>query len=414
MKSLKLNLILHFQDFTQKVLLVNSIQLIRLAICFAFAFVSSTCFGQWWAEPLSTLPQKSDYLPGSFRFEAYQNLILGKRIALVVNHTSQFRGTSLVDTLQKRGNKIRKIFAPEHGFRGTAEAGQVINSGLDEKSGLQVISLYGKNKKPGKEMLQDVDVVIFDIQDVGARFYTYISTLKLVMEACAENRKLLIVCDRANPLGFCVAGPVLEHGFESFVGVFPIPVVHGMTVAELAKMAKRKSWFKRSKRLNMKTILCLGYKHSDTIFPEVSPSPNLNTPLSILAYPSLCLFEGTNLSVGRGTEFPFQVFGKNDSLFGPFLFQPKHIIKSADPPLFSDQKCSGYKLSPDSIHNCFDTRFLQFAYLRSGKDSLFFNSFFNKLAGNQWLKTELQNGKVRSFDNSEFLLERKKYLLYPH
>ncbi len=392
---------------------VKSINFKRSIPILLFFLIHQLGFCQWWTQPLASLPQKEGYLPGSFRFELYEKWLKGKRLALVVNHTSQRNGVALVDTLQKRGVLIKKIFAPEHGFRGTAEAGQHVNSGLDEKSGLHVISLYGKNKKPSPEMLQDVDVVLFDIQDVGARFYTYISTLKFVMEACAENRIRLIVCDRANPLGFCVSGPTLMRGFESFIGEFPIPVVHGLTMGELANMAKKNAWFKSSKYLRMNIVPCLGYTHNDTIFPELPPSPNLTTPLSILAYPSLCLFEGTNLSIGRGTDFPFQVFGKNDSLFGPFSFTPRHIIKSGPAPALNGKKCFGFRLTLDSIKECFDIRFIKYAYQKSENDSLFFNSLFNKLAGDPWLKSDIKSGQPIKFNNDKYLSKRKKYLLYP-
>ena len=387
-----------------------------ISVCLLFLSINLSiqkANGQWATNPLSTLPQKAGYKPGSFRFDEYEKDLKGKRLALVVNHTSQFKGISLVDTLLKRGHTISKIFAPEHGFRGTADAGQLISSEVDKKTGILVVSLYGKNKKPGKEMLEDVDVVLFDIQDVGARFYTYISTLKLVMEACNENKKMLLVLDRANPLGFCVEGPTLEKGLESFVGAFPIPVVHGLTIGELAMMAKKSGWINHGKRLKIKVIPCEGYAHKDTIFPELAPSPNLTTALSILAYPSLCLFEGTTLSVGRGTDFPFQVFGKPDSLFGPFIFTPKHRITNSPPPLFVNKKCFGYLLGLDSIKSCFDTRFLRFAYNKSGRDSLFFNTFFDKLVGNKWLKKSIQTDNEIIFDNKSYIARRKKFLLYP-
>lgn len=369
--------------------------------------------GQWWLQPLTSLPLKSDYVPASFRFEEYEKLILGKRVGLVINHTSQYKGTALVDTLQKRGINIVKIFAPEHGFRGTAEAGQIIHGEIDIKTGIKIVSLYGKHKKPDKSELRNLDVLLFDIQDVGVRFYTYISTLKLVMEACAENGKQLLVCDRANPLGFCVDGPILEPGFESFVGAFQIPVVHGLTVGELAQMAKQKRWFKKSRKLKLQTIKCLGYTHNDTIFPELPPSPNLPNPLSILAYPSLCLFEGTNISVGRGTDFPFQVFASVDSLFGPFQFTPRHKIKEGPKPIHCNRTCFGYALTLDSIKKCFDIRFLRQAYNKSGKDKLFFNTFFDTLAGSKKLKSIIKSGEAFNPDLSNYLAERKKFLLYP-
>jgi uncharacterized protein YbbC (DUF1343 family) len=366
-----------------------------------------------WDEKLELIPQKPGYKPGSFLFENYVDVLAGKKVGLVINHTASFRGIDLVDTLLRLGIKIEKIFAPEHGFRGKAEAGQWVANGLDEKTGISIISLYGKNKKPGREAMEGIDVLLFDIQDVGARFYTYVSTLKLVMEACAENGVKLYVMDRANPLGFCCEGPMLEKRFASFVGAFPIPVVHGLTVGEIAKMAKSKRWFSGASRLKMKVIPCQGYQHKDTIFPEKAPSPNLQTPLSILAYPSLCLFEGTKVSVGRGTDFPFEVFGLPDSAFGPSVFFPKHQILSASPPLFCGKKCFGYRLTIDSIRSCFDVRFLSLAFQRSGRDSSFFNPFFSKLAGNSWLKEKIERNEPVHFNLKSFLKERKKFLLYP-
>ena len=375
--------------------------------------LSGQAFGQWWKQNLEDLPRKKGYIPGSFCFSDYLAGLKGKKVGLVVNHTASFRGTALTDTLISMNIKVTRIFAPEHGFRGKAEAGQYLSNGRDDKTGIEVVSLYGKNKKPSPDNLADLDVVLFDIQDVGARFYTYISTLKLVMEACAENGKELLVADRANPLGFCVAGPVLEMPHSSFVGVFPIPAVHGLTIGELAGMAKSKGWFNQADKLKMRVLKCKGYRHSDTIFPEKCPSPNLRTPLSILAYPSLCLFEGTGISVGRGTDFPFETFGYPDSAFGPFSYIPVQKTEGSSPPLFSGQTCYGFRLNFDSVQSCFDTRFIRLAYLRFPRKDLFFNSFFTKLAGNTRLQEEIQTGRFSKPDLSAYLRERKKFLLYP-
>jgi hypothetical protein len=365
-----------------------------------------------WTLPLDSLPQKSGYVPGSFRFDQYLSLLKTKRVALVVNHTARFQGRHLVDTLLASGVQIVRIFAPEHGFRGTVAAGETVKSGIDPGTGIPLVSLYGKNKKPGSEMLAGVDVVLFDIQDVGARFYTYISTMKLVMEACAENRKTFLLCDRANPLGFCTGGPILEKDLESFVGVFPIPVVHGLTVGELARMAVKRRWIKSGSRLKMKVIPCLGYNHSDTIFPETAPSPNLKTPLAILAYPSLCLFEGTNWSVGRGTAFPFQVFGFPDSSSGTFRFIPSRPDSSQPKPLYDGKVCFGTQLEIDSISSCFSLKFLISAWKRSGQNPTFFNSFFPKLAGVRNLEDRIRKGEDFPFDQNAWLKLRKDFLLY--
>ncbi len=368
---------------------------------------------QWWQKNLETLPQKKGYIPGSFCFHDYKSALMGKKVGLVVNHTSGFKGIDLIDTLIRQGVQVEKIFAPEHGFRGKAEAGQYLSNGRDEKTGIEVISLYGKNKKPSPENLSNLDVLIFDIQDVGARFYTYISTLKLVMEACAENNKVLIVCDRANPLGFCVSGPILESSYTSFVGAFPVPVVHGLTVGELARMAVAKNWFSQARKLKLQIVKCRGYRHADTLFPEKAPSPNLRTPLSILAYPSLCLFEGTSVSVGRGTAFPFEVFGCPDSAFGPFSFVPEQKTDGSPPPLFAGQTCYGFRLNMDSVRSCFDTRFVRIAYQRSAHKELFFNAFFSKLAGNETLMKDVKSGRPYKESLGPYMKERKKYLLYP-
>ena len=361
----------------------------------------------FWTTALDSLPPKVGYLPGSFRFQQYDSLIRGKRLALVVNHTAEYRGKHLVDTLLARGINIRKIFAPEHGFRGTAAAGEYIQNGTDLRTGLPLVSLYGKNKKPSPEVLADIDLVLFDIQDVGARFYTFISTMKLVMEACAENGKEFLVCDRANPLGFCSGGPVLKPKYASFVGAFPLPVVHGLTVAELAIMAKKKNWFHGAEKLHLYNVKCEGYRHSDSTFPALPPSPNLRTPLAILAYPSLCLFEGTNWSVGRGTDNPFEVFGFPDSTSGEFTFTP------SGKQVHSGKVCYGRKLSRESIDQCFSLRFLVEARKRRPGDAGFFNSFFEKLAGSRKLRQLVERGKEYQSDMDAWEKEKAPFLLYP-
>lgn len=371
---------------------------------------------QWWAQPLEKLPQKAGYVPGSFRFAKYVPGLTAKRVALVVNHTAQWNGKSLVDTLLSQGVEIKKVLAPEHGFRGTAEAGETVNSEKDAKTGLPLLSIYGKTKKPTPEMLADVDVVLFDIQDIGARFYTYISTMKLVMEACAEQGKQCIILDRANPLGQGCAGPMLENK-TSFLAAFPIPVVHGMTVAELAKLAKAKSWFNKAESLDLKVVLCEGYHHNDTIFPEVAPSPNIRTPLAILGYPSVCMLEGTKASVGRGTHFPFEVFGLPDPAGGTFTFTPLRKNPTYPKPLYDSVLCYGSRLTPDSLDGLFSLKFVLSLWERTGKKSDFFSPFFDTLAGNTWLRSQIQTGEVRKKKNKRSLREferlRKRFLLYP-
>jgi hypothetical protein len=383
----------------------------RFLIFFCFLLLTAEIHAQkaasFWRTRLDSLPQPENYIPGSFIFSGYDSLIRNKKIALVVNHTAEFRGKHLVDSLLARGVNIKKIFAPEHGFRGTAEAGEAIKNGTDIKTGLPLISLYGKTKKPSPEMLAEVDAVLFDIQDVGARFYTYISTMKLVMEACAEQNKEFIICDRANPLGFCTGGPVLKSKYSSFVGAFPIPVVHGLTVAELAKMAKSRHWFHNSARLKLHIVRCKGYKHADTIFPSRAPSPNLRTPLSILAYPSLCLFEGTNWSVGRGTEEPFEIYGFPDSLAGSYSFTPsKGQVHGGKP-------CFGTRIEPDSLKSCFSLKFITDARKRRAREKNFYNSFFVRLAGSNKIKALIEKGEEFQVDLKSWNRLRSEFLLYP-
>ncbi len=247
---------------------------------------------------------------GANQTEKYLSLLEGKKIAVVANQTSTIGTVHLVDSLLKLGITIEKVFAPEHGFRGTADAGEKVADGKDKKTGIPILSLYGrKNRKPSPEKLVGIDLVIFDIQDVGARFYTYISTMHYVMEACAENDIPLLILDRPNPNGFYVDGPILNSAQKSFVGMHPVPIVHGMTIGEYAKMINGENWLKNSVQCDLTIIECKNYSHKDKYQLPIAPSPNLPNMESIYLYPSLCLFEGTNVSVGRGTETPFQLFG---------------------------------------------------------------------------------------------------------
>ena len=266
-------------------------------------------------------------------------------------------------------------------------------------------------------MLADVDVVLFDIQDIGARFYTYISTMKLVMEACAEQKKLCIIHDRGSPLGQGCAGPVLEKKQMSFVGALPIPIVHGLTVGELAKMAKAKRWFNKAKQLKLQVVPCIGYRHVDTIYPEVSPSPNITTALSILGYPSVCMLEGTKASVGRGTEFPFQIYGVPDSTGGSFTFMPRRKTPNQPKPLYDSVLCNGTRLTLDSLDGLFSLKFVRNLWYKTGRKSDFFIPFFDKLAGNSWLRPMLLNDAVVEplwkKKLKEFEKQRKRFLIYP-
>jgi uncharacterized protein YbbC (DUF1343 family) len=362
-------------------------------------------------------------ITGAERMEAYLPLLKDKKVALLVNQTSTVNGVLLPDTLLRRGLHIVKIFSPEHGFRGQADAGAEVGSGIDSATGLPVISLYGKNKKPTAAQLEDVDVVVYDIQDVGARFYTYISTLQYLMEACGENRKPLIILDRPNPLGFMVDGPVLDTAFRSFVGMQPIPAVYGMTPGEYAKMLAGEHWLSGAAP-SLTVIPCDHYSHQTLYELPVAPSPNLKNNAAIYLYPSLCLFEGTVISVGRGTDFPFQQYGHPDLLNQPDSFRPERRPGATKPPLL-DQWCHGRNLprNADSALNILQGQMsLQWildAYQNFPQKDQFFIPFFDKLAGNDLLRQQITAGLSGETIRASwqpalkaFKKIRAKYLLY--
>lgn len=362
-----------------------------------------------------------DVETGAEQIEKWLPLLSNKKVALVANHTSLINQTHLADTLLKRKVELKKVFAPEHGFRGMADAGEKVNSGTDSKTGLPLISLYGKNKKPTKEQMADIDIVVFDIQDVGARFYTYISTLTYVMEACAESNKHLIVLDRPNPNGFYIDGPVLEPQHASFVGLHPIPVVHGCTVGEYAKMVNGEKWIPQACSLTV--IKVLGYSHRDFYEVPVAPSPNLKTMNSIYLYPSLCFFEGTIVSVGRGTSTPFEIIGFPGSAVGDTTFTPVPMPGSKSPPHLN-QTCRGYTLKYFGTNVLKNQRqiylfWLVNLYQKGGKKDGFFNDFFLKLAGTDTFRKQIEAGeseeKIRSSWQEglkKYQSIRMKYLLY--
>ena len=274
---------------------------------------------------------------------SYLPLIQAKKVAIVANATSVVKGTHLVDTLLTLGVEVKRVFAPEHGFRGKADAGEHVNDEVDAATGLPIISLYGKNKKPSKEQLTEIQAVVFDIQDVGVRFYTYLSTLHYVMEACAENDIPLIVLDRPNPNGFYIDGPMMESGFESFVGLHPVPLVYGMTIGEYAQMINGEGWLANGASCDLTVVKCQAYDHEILYELPIPPSPNLPNMSSVYLYPSLALFEGTVVSVGRGTDFPFQVVGHPDFEPGPFRFTPAPN-EGAKYPKLEGVKCKGLDL----------------------------------------------------------------------
>ncbi|WGD35126.1 DUF1343 domain-containing protein [Olleya sp. YS] len=368
---------------------------------------------------------------GANQTEGYLPLLKGKRVGIVANQTSViFKVNSekltvnsyshLVDSLVSLKVDVKTVFAPEHGFRGTADAGEIVKDGLDVKTGLPIISLYGNNKKPTANQLKDIDVVIFDIQDVGARFYTYISSLHYVMEACAEQNKTLIVLDRPNPNGHYVDGPILEPEHSSFVGMHPIPVVHGLTIGEYAQMINGENWLKNKVQCNLTVITIKNYNRNMAYDLPIKPSPNLPNAQSINLYPSLCFFEGTTISVGRGTDLQFQVYGspylpKTDFIFIP---QPNEGAKY---PKHENKICNGYNLSDVSPLKTLDLSYLLNAYNTTKNKADFFlkNGFFTKLAGTKTLQEQIEAGwsadKIKATwasGLSKFMDKRQPYLLY--
>lgn len=357
----------------------------------------------------------------------------GKRVAIVINQTSIIGKTPMVDSLVGMGVKVVRIFGPEHGFRGTASNGDKVNDSVDPKTGIPAISLYGKQKKPNREQLADVDIVLFDIQDVGARFYTYINTLGHVMEACAENGKELMILDRPNPNGFLVDGPMLEDHLHSGIGMYKIPVAHGLTIAELAQMINGEGWLPGKATCNLKIVKVAHYTHDTPYVLPVLPSPNLNTQQSIMLYPHICMFEGTIISQGRGTYMPFTVLGA-PLLKGKytFSFTPKSIKGMSETPLHQDQACYGLDLRDYDIAQLRKSKQLNLKWLMEFykayplKEKFFDMSQskqmgdINKLAGTENLKKQIITGTSeaeirKSWEPglSAYKEMRKKYLLYP-
>ncbi|QJP35871.1 DUF1343 domain-containing protein [Nonlabens sp. Ci31] len=348
-------------------------------------------------------------IPAAYLLGEWIEKLKGKRIALVGNQTSvvktgdtvvskewdirdKVRYAHLVDTLLAHGIEIKRVFAPEHGFRGTADAGASIKDGVDEQTGIPIISLYGKNKKPFKEQLEDVDIVLFDIQDVGTRFYTYISTLHYVMEACAEFDRKLILLDRPNPNGHYIDGPILEKKYQSFVGMHPVPVVHGMTIGEYAMMINGEKWLDKKLQADLEIIKCKKYTHATPYSVPIKPSPNLPNDQAINLYPSLCFFEGTEVSVGRGTEMQFQVYGSPSlAKYTDFAFTPTPN-EGAKRPVFNGKKCFGVDLRTYKKLDHLELAFLVDAFAKAPSKQNFFNPFFTKLAGTTILQTQIEKG----------------------
>jgi len=359
--------------------------------------------------------------PGAYSFNEYLSLLKDKNVGLVVNQSSLVDGTHLLDTLLSYHVNIIKVFAPEHGFRGQMDAGEHVENEIDKKTGIPIISLYGKNRKPSLDQLNDLDAVVFDIQDVGVRFYTYISTMHYMMEACAQSDVEFIVLDRPNPNGDYFDGPILRKEFQSFVGMHPIPIVHGLTVGELADMINGEYWLKDSLQCKLKVIKVKNWKHSIPYELPVKPSPNLPNYLSIRLYPSLCFFEATNISIGRGTYFPFQVIGYPNPNCGSFTFTPKSIEGMSKSPKQENVTCYGLDLRNESLNHKFSLKYFLTFYnqLKNNEEFKFDQRWFNLLAGNDQLYNDIINGLDESQiklkwknDLMKYSLLRDKYLLY--
>lgn len=393
-------------------------------ILFVFVISVITGFGQI---------SKTRILTGAEQTDRYFPILRGKRIAIVANPTSQIAGIALVDSLLHAGIRIVKVFGPEHGFRGNASAGVTVGDSHDPVTGIPIVSLYGKKSMPTREDLQDVDLVVFDIQDVGARFFTYIITLQHVMQACADFHKPMLLLDRPNPNGYYVDGPVLEDSLRSGVGLQPIPIVHGMTMGELAKMINGEGWLSNKMKCDLQVIRLMNYTHSSAYILPVPPSPNLNTQLAIQLYPSLCLFEGTVISLGRGTHRPFTMLGA-PLLAGKYnySFRPVSIPGMSEHPLYQDSVCFGLNFGNADFESLRVTKQIDlhwlFEFYNAYPDKkIFFDASrsnqignFDKLAGTSLLRKQIMEGASEATIRqswepalSTFRFKRKKYLLYP-
>lgn len=364
---------------------------------------------------------------GAARFDQYLPWLTGKKVAIMVNQTSMVGQTHLVDTLLSIGVNIVQIFAPEHGFRGDHSAGALVKSDVDAKTGLPITSLYGSTKKPTAAMLKDVDVVLFDIQDVGVRFYTYISSMHYLMEACAENNLTTLVLDRPNPNGHYVDGPVLDLKYKSFVGMHPVPLVHGMTVAEFAQMINGEGWLTGGLKCKLLVVPCLEYDHKVKYRLPIRPSPNLPTMASVYLYPSLGLFEGTNVSIGRGTNLPFELLGRPGLKQGTYEFTPKSIPGVADQPKYENILCRGIVLTEFASTYLVTNKRIYLEWLKlfyqtnnDADNGAFFQPMFTKLAGTDLLQKQIEGNvdtaeiyKSWEAGLEAFLPIRKKYLMYP-
>jgi uncharacterized protein YbbC (DUF1343 family) len=408
---------------------------IFLGTVFFLTTLIQTCGQQPQQTPENiTETQPKSVVTGAENYKAYLPLLAGKRIGIVTNQTgiishdiyqqkfpedkSSKSHHAVVDFLREAQVNITKIYAPEHGFRGTADAGEHIKDGKDIQTGLPIISLYGNNKKPSPAQLQDIDLMLFDLQDVGARFYTYISTLHYVMEACAEASLPLIILDRPNPNGHIIDGPVLDPAHKSFVGMHPIPVLHGMTIGEYAQMINGEQWLQNGQQCKITVIPCLHYDRTTHYSLPVRPSPNLPNDASINLYASLCFFEGTQVSVGRGTDKQFQIYGAPFLSIKDYSFVPKPNLGAKD-PLHKGKTCYGEDLSQIEPLQALDLQWLIKAYQNTSDKTKFFNNFFIKLAGTPTLQKQIEAGHTQAQIKTtwqpglqKFKQTRAQYLIY--
>ena len=410
--------------FASTIFITTKITLLIVTVCACKLHRSDVEIKEQYIVSNEGLEADISFKPAVYQMPEYLPKIKNKRIALVVNQTSTLNGVHLLDTLLALGVNVTCLLAPAHGLTGEADAGEYIQDQIDAKTGIKIFSLYGKNKKPSPQMLDGVDIVLFDIQDVGARFYTYISTLHYVMEASAEADVEVMVLDRPNPNGFYVDGPVLDSAYSSFVGMHSVPVVHGMTMGEYALMINGEQWLHAGLRARVAVVAMNNYSHKYRYKLPIAPSPNLQTERAVLLYPSLCFFEGTDVSVGRGTAKPFEWIGKPNFIAGDFTFIPKPIKGVSNDPLHNGKTCRGYNLSTIEVDSLYGLGQIQLGYLinfykNATNKATFFNAFFDKLAGNSTLRKQIIAGqsedKIRQSwtkDLDAFKLLRNKYLLY--
>lgn len=370
--------------------------------------------------------QKDNHLQlGCEQTEFYLSQLEGKKVGMVANHSTIIGHTHLVDSLISLGVNIVKIFSPEHGFRGQEDAGEYVENHNDPQTGLPIVSLYGTNKKPTHKDFEDIDVIVFDMQDVGVRIYTYISTMHYVMETCAETNIPLIILDRPNPNGFYVDGPILDLKYKSFVGMHPVPLVHGMTMGEYAQMINGEGWLPDGNRCNLNVVPCLNYTHDSLYVLPTRPSPNLPNQTAVYLYPSLGFFEGTVISVGRGTDYPFQIFGHPKLTEMEYRFTPVSTPGASKNPPFQDQLCYGIDLRDYNAQYFVELReinlnWLIYSYQLFPEKNRFFNNYFNTLSGGPELRKSIERGDSKEAIKegwkkgvSNFMEIREKYLLYP-